>query len=161
MKKLAFTILALASGLQLSIGEEAPAAEQSAPPETAPSTEATPNAAPIEVKNKSGFAMQETGRNPFWPIGWKPAAKQAASTSAISEPTGPEVPPTAFLVSSIVMDPRARFAIINGKVMNEGQVFGLQMGTSTYQITVKAIEDGRVVLLRGRDQEIIVPLRRR
>ena len=44
--------------------------------------------------------------------------------------------------------------------MNEGQVFGLQMGNQTYQITVKAIQDGQVVLLR-RDQEIIVPLRRR
>ena len=160
MKKLTFTILALAGGLQLSIGAEAPATEQSTPPEMQPSTEATPGAATIELKNKSGFATQENGRNPFWPIGWKPVARQSA-TSAISEPAGPEVQSSAFAVTSIVMDPRARFAIINGKVMNEGQVFGLQMGTSTYQITVKAIEDGRVVLLRGRDQEIIVPLRRR
>ena len=44
--------------------------------------------------------------------------------------------------------------------MNEGQVFGLQMGNQTYQITVKAIQDGQVVLQR-RDQEIVVPLRRK
>ena len=43
--------------------------------------------------------------------------------------------------------------------MTEGQVFGLQKGNQTYQITVKAIEDGQVILLR-RDQEIAVPLHR-
>jgi hypothetical protein len=44
--------------------------------------------------------------------------------------------------------------------MMEGQQFGLQLGAQTYQITVKHIEDGRVILGR-RDQEIIVPLRRK
>lgn len=160
MKKLTFTILALAGGLQLSIGADATSTAQSTPPETPSSTEATATAPAIELKNKSAFAMQETGRNPFWPIGWKPASKQTAAT-ATSEPAGPEVAPSAFAVTSIVMDPRARFAIINGKVMNEGQVFGLQMGSATYQITVKAIQDGQVILVRGRDQEIVAPLRRR
>ena len=44
--------------------------------------------------------------------------------------------------------------------MQAGQQFGLQLGNQTYQLTVKAIEDGRVILLR-RDEEIIVPLRRK
>jgi hypothetical protein len=44
--------------------------------------------------------------------------------------------------------------------MGEGQQFGLQLGNQIYQITVKAINDGHVVLLRH-DQEIIVPLRRK
>ena len=161
MKKLTFTILALAGGLQFSTAAEGTAQAGSTPPEAQPSAEAAPGAPPIELKNKSAFAMQENGRNPFWPIGWKPAAKQSAATNAIAEPAGPEVAPSAFVVSSIVMDPRAPFAIINGKVMTQGQVFGLQMGSSTYQITVKAIEDGRVILVRGRDSEIVVPLRRR
>jgi hypothetical protein len=34
------------------------------------------------------------------------------------------------------------------------------MGSQTYQITVKAIQDGRVIFAR-RDQEIIAPLRRK
>ena len=34
------------------------------------------------------------------------------------------------------------------------------MGSQTYQITLKEIRDGQVVLLR-RDEEIIVPLRRK
>lgn len=110
----------------------------------------------IELKNKSSFTMDASGRNPFWPIGWKPVARVQNNT----EHTGPDILPSAFVVTSITMDPGARFAIINGKAMQEGQQFGLQLGNQTYQLTVKSIEDGRVILAR-RDQEIIVPLRRK
>jgi len=109
----------------------------------------------IELTNKSAFTMEASGRNPFWPIGWKPVAR--ASTN---EHSGPEIQPSAFTVSSITVDKGGRFAIINGKAMQVGQQFGLQLGTQTYQLTVKAIEDGRVILSR-RDEEIIVPLRRK
>jgi hypothetical protein len=111
----------------------------------------------VELKSKSAFAMEASGRNPFWPIGWKPAAKLSTNDQG-----GPEIQPAAFVVSSITFDKGAlgRFAIINGKVMQEGQQFGLQLGNQTYQLTVKAIEDGRVILAR-RDQEIVVQLRRK
>jgi hypothetical protein len=118
---------------------------------------APPPAPSIELKNKSSFTMDGSGRNPFWPIGFKPVARPQANTA---EHSGPDILPTAFVVSSITLDQGARFAIINGKVMAEGQAFGLQLGTQTYQLTVKAIEDGRVILAR-RDQEIVVPLRRK
>ena len=111
--------------------------------------------ATINLKNKSTFNFEANGRNPFWPIGWKPVAKAIKT-----DHTGPDIQSAAFVVSSITLDPAARFAIINGKTMSEGQQFGLQVGTQTYQLTVKAIEDGRVILSR-RDQEIIVPLRRK
>lgn len=113
-------------------------------------------AEPIELKNKSAFSMDASGRNPFWPIGWKPAVR----TQTTTEHTGPDILPSAFVVSSITLDHGARFAIINGKVMEEGQQFGLQLGNQTYQLTVKAIQDGQVILAR-RDQEIVVPLRRK
>ena len=113
--------------------------------------------APIELKNKSSFTMDASGRNPFWPIGWKPVVRPQTTTT---EHTGPDILPSAFVVTSITLDQGARYAIINGKVMAEGQQFGLQLGNQTYQLTVKAIEDGRVILAR-RDQEIIVPLRRK
>jgi hypothetical protein len=122
--------------------------------EDAPPAPAAP--ATIELKNKSSFTMDGSGRNPFWPIGWKPVAR----TQTTTEHTGPDILPSAFVVSSITLDQGARFAIINGKAMQEGQQFGLQLGNQTYQLTVKAIEDGRVILAR-RDQEIIVPLRRK
>jgi hypothetical protein len=163
MNKLTSTIFAAALALNHSAGAQSPDAN-SAMPSPAPSpAEAAAAAAPptLELKNKSSFAITDNGRNPFWPIGWKPAAKVATNTAAITEPAGPAVDASAFVVSSIVMDPRARFAIVNGKAMSEGQVFGLQLGSATYQMTVKAIEDGRVILVRGRDQEIVVPLRRR
>ena len=163
MKKLTLTIIAAGLALDYSSGADATSA-------TAPTSPAAPSPAvnteeeapvALELKNKSSFAIPVSGRNPFWPIGWKPAAKVATNTGAMTEPAGPAVDASAFVVSSIVMDPRARFAIINGKAMSEGQVFGLQMGSSTYQMTVKSIEDGRVILIRGRDQELVVPLRRR
>jgi hypothetical protein len=108
----------------------------------------------IELTNKSAFVMEASGRNPFWPIGWKPLAR------VTNEHSGPEIQPAAFVVSSITVDKGGRFAIINGKAMQVGQQFGLQLGNQTYQLTVKAIEDGRVILAR-RDEEIIVPLRRK
>ena len=70
------------------------------------------------------------------------------------------IPLTAFVVTSITIEQGAKFAIINGKIMQEGQQFGLQLGNQTYQVTLKAIQDGRVIVAR-RDQEIVVPLRRK
>lgn len=99
--------------------------------------------------------MPEGERNPFWPIGWKPAASKTGGETA-----GPSISPSIFLVSSIALSQGEHFAIINGKVMKEGEQFGLQMGGQTYQITVKSIEDGQVVLQR-RDEEIVVTLRRK
>jgi len=110
---------------------------------------------PIELKHKSSFKFESGERNPFWPIGWKPAPKMAKSEHA-----GPAIPSSAFVVSSIVLDPKGRYAIINGRIMGEGQQFGLQIGSTVHQITVKGIEDGHVVLVRG-EQEIVVALRRK
>jgi hypothetical protein len=147
MKKITCTLFLVSAVLRFAGAAETTETDKSA---------VTTEPAPLELKNKSSFVMDESGRNPFWPIGWKPAAKK----TGVERATGAEIRETAFLVSSITLDPGAHFAIINGKVMNEGQVFGLQMGNQTYQITVKAIQDGQVVLQR-RDQEIVVPLRRK
>jgi hypothetical protein len=111
----------------------------------------------VELKNKSAFALENGTRSPFWPIGWKPTARVSNNST---EHAGGDVPASAFVVTTITLDTGAHFAIINGKAMLEGQQFGLQLGTQTYQITVKRIEDGRVILGR-RDQEIVVPLRRK
>jgi hypothetical protein len=110
--------------------------------------------AKIELKKTSSFAVQDGERNPFWPIGWKPAGTNN------SQINGPRIPASAFSVTSITLDPGAHFAIINGKIMSEGQQFGLQMGAQVCQLTVKKIEDGRVVLAQG-SEEIAVPLRRK
>jgi hypothetical protein len=121
-----------------------------------PCVRAEEKAPEIDLKNKSDFTMEAGGRNPFWPIGWKPVARPKNT----AEHVGTEILPSAFVVSSITLDHGARYAIINGKAMQEGQTFGLQLGNQTYQLTVKAIEDGRVILAR-RDEEIVVLLRRK
>jgi hypothetical protein len=111
----------------------------------------------LNVKSKSSFTM-ENNRNPFWPIGWKPSAHLADPSA--NDHSGPDIAPSAFLVTSITLGNKNRYAIVNGKVMQEGQQFGLQVGSQTYQITLKAVQDGRVVFSR-RDQEIVVSLRRK
>ena len=110
----------------------------------------------IETKTKSSFTAEKNGRNMFWPIGWRPSTKAAADPT---EHVTSDIPVSAFVVTSITFDNGTKFAIINGKPMQEGQVFGLQMGNQTYQLSVKRIEDGRVIFGR-RDQELVVPLRR-
>jgi hypothetical protein len=128
-------------------------ADESAPVE--PKNKSADEASPISVKNKSSFKLDAGTRSPFWPISWKPTGKVASGGTDQGE-----VPAGAFVVSTITLDGAARFAIINGKSMGEGQQFGLQVGTQIYQVTVKRIEDGRVILAR-RDEEIVVPLRRK
>jgi hypothetical protein len=121
---------------------------------------AAANAPATEIKNKSSFELEVTSRNPFWPISWKPTA-QVTGASSEHDASGTDIPATAFTLTSITIERGTRFAIINGRIMEEGQQIGLQMGTHTYQITLKSIQDGRVVLERRRAQEIVVPLRRK
>jgi hypothetical protein len=128
-------------------------ADQSAPPGV--KAKPTEEAAPIAIKAKSSFKIDAGTRSPFWPISWKPTGKVASGGTDQGE-----VPPGAFVVSTITVDGATRFAIINGKSMQEGQHFGLQIGTQVYQVMVKRIEDGQVILAR-RDEEIVVPLRRK
>ena len=109
----------------------------------------------VELKQKSSFDAADA-RNPFWPIGWKrPDQKDPNAVEA-----GPAVSPSAFMLTSVTMGAGIRFAILNGKVMQEGQQFGLQLGRQVYQVTVKAIEDGQVVLSSA-GADIVVPLRRK
>ncbi len=119
---------------------------------------AAPDAPVAPPKTKSTFTVEETARNPFWPIGWKPSPKGGGP---VAESTGPEIPASAFIVSSITVDQGTRWAILNGKPMQQGQTFGLQMGGQTYQITLKRIEDGQVILSRHDAELAPVPLRRR
>jgi hypothetical protein len=108
----------------------------------------------ITLKHKSNFDAIDV-RNPFWPIGWKkPVAAKSSDVEA-----GPALSPDAFTLTSLTTGSGQRFAILNGKVMQEGQVFGLQSGSQIYQVTVKAIQDGQVILsYEGGD--VVVLLRR-
>ena len=108
----------------------------------------------IELKHNSSFDAGDA-RDPFWPIGWKRPGPKSSSAEA-----GPDLSPESFSLTSVTMGTGVRFAILNGKIMQEGQQFGLQFGNKVYQVTLRSIEDGNVVLLY-QEQEIIVPLRRK
>jgi hypothetical protein len=99
--------------------------------------------------------MESDGRNPFWPIGFKPAAPTARGSSA-----GLDIPPSALLLTSITLDQGTHFAIINGKTIQEGQQFTMQVGSQSYALKVKWIQDGQVIL-SYQDREVVVPLRRK
>ena len=107
---------------------------------------------PIELKNKSSFDATDA-RDPFWPIGWKrPGPKNTTS--------GPDLSLSSFSLTSITMGAGARYVILNGKIMQEGQQFGLQFGKQIYQVTLRAIQDGKVIVFY-QGSEITVPLRRK
>jgi hypothetical protein len=106
----------------------------------------------IELKNKSTFDASD-GRDPFWPIGWKrPGPKISTS--------GPDLSPGSFSLTSVTMGAGARYAILNGKIIQEGEQFGLQFGKNVYRVTLRAIQDGKVILAY-QGSEISVPLRRK
>src|SRR6266516_5656651 len=125
------------------------------PPSIELKNKSTEEPPPIALKNRSSFHVDPGTRSPFWPISWKPTGKVATGGTDQGD-----VPPGAFLVSTITLDGATHFAIINGKSMQEGQQFGLQIGTQIYQVMVKRIEDGQVILTRN-NEEIVVPLRRK
>ena len=109
----------------------------------------------IELKHKSTFDAAPNDRDPFWPIGWKKPGPKIATTGV-----GPDLTASSFSLTSVTMGLGQRFAILNGKAMQEGQKFGLQFGGQVYQVTLRSIEDGQVILVYG-DNEIVVPLRRK
>jgi len=109
----------------------------------------------IELKHKSTFDAAPNERDPFWPIGWKKPGPKTASTGV-----GPDLTASSFSLTSVTMGLDQRFAILNGKAMQEGQKFGLQFGGQTYEVTLRTIEDGQVILVY-QDNEIVVPLRRK
>jgi hypothetical protein len=106
----------------------------------------------VELKNKSTFDATD-GRDPFWPIGWKRPGPKISNS-------GPDLSAGSFSLTSVTMGTGPRYAILNGTIMREGQQFGLQFGKNVYQVTLRAIQDGKVILAY-QGSEITVPLRRK
>ena len=106
----------------------------------------------IELKNKSTFDASD-GRDPFWPIGWKRPGPKSSSS-------GPDLSPGSFSLTSVTMGAGARYAILNGTIVREGEQFGLKFGKNVYHVTLQAIQDGKVILAY-QGSEITVPLRRK
>lgn len=159
---------ALSLSLLVIVGARAadPAEDPLAAPAPAPAVSAAASPAghstasfTAAAKTHSSFNAPADARNPFWPIGWKkPTVKEP--TGEPSAPAAPQLTAAAFVLTSVAVEKDTRFAIINGKVMREGQHIGVQMGAQTYEVVLKTIEDGQVIL-ETKQQELIVPLRRK
>ena len=120
--------------------------------EQAPAADPTP--ATIKLAHLSSFTASNT-RNPFWPIGWtKPNPTNPNATEV-----APLITPASFALTSVATGGGERFAILNGKVMQEGAQFSIALGSQSYPMTVQAIEDGQVILAYSGGQ-VVVPLRR-
>ncbi len=110
--------------------------------------------AAIVAREKSAFDPKQT-HNPFWPIGYvKPNPKNADANQV-----APLISPASFNLTSVTIGSGPHFAILNGKIVGEGQQFGLQMGAQVYQVKVETIRDGEVVL-GYQGGEVVVPLHR-
>ena len=120
-----------------------------------PAVRAEEPAPTIELKNKSTFDASD-GRDPFWPIGWKRPGPKISTPG----PSGPDLSAGSFSLSSVTMGAGAHYAILNGMIIREGQQFGLQFGKNVYHVTLRAIQDGKVILAY-QGSEITVPLRRK
>jgi hypothetical protein len=149
MKKLLFA-LCLISSAALAVR---PPAAQKAAAQPAASPSPSPAAAVVQVP-KSVYPAGNL-RNPFWPIGWiKPDATESTAVAA-----APILTPASFTLSSVIGGAGSRFAILNGKAIEEGQQFGLQANGQVIMVTVQAIEDGQIILAYKGGQ-VVVPLRR-
>ena len=99
------------------------------------------------LKKVSTFnAPPADSRNPFWPIGWVPAAPVPVANAVAAAPVV-EVRAEQFTVTSISVDAPA-LAVINGKTYGVGErllVPGGAAGAQTF-VTVKKIVDGMVTL---------------
>jgi hypothetical protein len=111
---------------------------------------------PLELKNKSSFAVRPGTRNPFLPIGWKggPLITQALAPRQ-------NTPADAFRLSTIIVGSPS-VAVINGKIYSEGQIIKMPKTDSRMmQVAprVYRILDGAVQIQVG-EQLLTVPLSR-
>src|SRR5438093_13317761 len=90
--------------------------------------------APVAIKHKSSFNLDAGTRNPFSPIGWKPTGRVASGSVGSSQG---EVPPGAFVVSTLTVDGATPSALIHGNSVPDGPHFGLEIGTQIYHVQVK------------------------
>ena len=107
------------------------------------------------LKNVSTFNAPPTeSRNPFWPIGWVPAAPVPVTAQAA--PPVVEARADQFTVTSISVDAPA-LAVVNGQTRGVGERILVPGGAAGAQefVTVKRITDG-VVTLDYKGKELLV-----
>lgn len=103
-------------------------------------------------EHKSSFEPQDSGRNPFLPIGYVRPVKQLPRENFL------DIRPEMFNVTAILLgDPS--LAIINGKDRGIGDKIPLNATGSEY-VTVQSIKDGKVTLQTRQGNAVLVGLRK-
>ncbi|MEI8340733.1 MAG: hypothetical protein WCH43_04245 [Verrucomicrobiota bacterium] len=111
----------------------------------------------FKLKHRSSFTLQDTERNPFWPVGWVKTAPTAVASNdnvQVSEIRAEDFELTAILLGTPPM------AVINGKEYAEGEYIIIRGGGPKTKVLVAQVLDGRVVL-RYMNRDYPVALRRR
>lgn len=107
----------------------------------------------FKLKHRSTFTLQESARNPFWPIGWtKPAA---AAPTATGEPVveAIELHSQDFQLTAILLG-TPPMVVINGREYVEGDFLKVSGGA---KVQLARVLDGQVILRSmGKDYPIIL-----
>ena len=103
----------------------------------------------LGVARRSGFAVSNTARNPFWPVGWTPDSGKEVAPKVSSSAWFNEA---SFRLSSIWTG-GLPLAMINGRPYGEGDFISMPGGI----VQVNQIRDGVVQLLfEGRTLEVTI-----
>ena len=99
----------------------------------------------FKLKHRSSFTLQDTDRNPFWPVGWvKPTG--AVSTTDVTETVQvAEIRPEDFELTAILLGVPP-LAVINGREYAEGDFIRVKGSGQKTKVQVAQVADGRVVL---------------
>ncbi len=108
------------------------------------------DAARIKPDPPSSFLSTLGGRNPFWPIGFKPNSgskpQQVKQNITIDK-----FPDGTFRISSILLG-NPPIAVINGQECEPGDLIRVSVGGATLNVLLSAIGDGYIrVSYEGRD----------
>jgi hypothetical protein len=97
-----------------------------------------------KLVHRSAFAGSEGDRNPFWPIGWKPAPPGPATPEVPQAEAPPEVGPENFIITTISLEATQPLAVINGRTHGVGDRLPVDANGKQF-VTVRKIIDGAVI----------------
>ncbi len=104
----------------------------------------------IKPSTPSTFDSTLGGRNPFWPVGWRPKEKNPQVVQ-VERPAITNIPPEAASISSTLLG-NPPIAVINGGEYVPGDLVPLVVNGVSIKARLMAVGDGFVRLrFEGRD----------
>ena len=110
----------------------------------------------FKLKQYSKFALTDSERNPFWPVGWVKAGPVSTQTGETVQAA--EIRPSDYEVTGILLG-TPPLAVINNGEYTEGSFIRTAEGHKS-KVQVVQILDGAVIL-RYMGREYTIPLHRR